>query len=300
MIIEELSENVVIAFAPQERRDKINTAPFTIPIGCIVLDEGLVFVDCGIFLDTAKKFREMMEKKFSKKTTHLLLTHSHWDHIFAMDAFSDIDIVIGKPGIQTIKRQLKDGFLSDEGRKKFAETRYKDNKSMNELIVSATIFPPKISVKDELTIGKKENQITFKVIRGHSRDSSYIYYNKDKILFTGDNLLECYPQLPGLPNETLKILTHWLALDLVKVVPGHGKVIDKKFILQLKNYYEKLIAFLQKAKEEKLSTKQVLQHTQLPIYPAETRENFEYACRPDDNWLEMVTKSWFNYIMKTD
>lgn len=298
MIIEELSENVVIAYAPQERRDKINTAPYTLPLGCIALDEGLVFVDCGIFLDIAKKFRELMEKKFSKKTTHLLLTHSHWDHIFAMEAFSDVDIVIGKPGIQTIKRQLKDGFLSLDGRRKFADNRYKDSKFMNNLIVNALIFPPKIAVKDELTIGKKENQIQFKVIRGHSRDSSYVYYKKDKILFTGDNLLECYPQLPGLPDETMKILNHWLTLELEKIVPGHGKVIDKEFIQQLKKYYEKLIKFLQKAKEENLSTKEMLHHTQLPVYPAENRENFEYACRPNNNWLEMVTKSWYNNIKK--
>jgi len=298
MKYQSITENVTIAYAPEERRTAENSAPFTIPITCIALNKELVFVDCGIFVDVASDFRKEMERKYNKPTSHLLLTHSNWDHIFAIEAFEDVNIVIGNPGIQTIKKQLKDGYLSFEKRQEWADRRYSDNKYMKNLIMNAHIFPPKMEIKNEFTIGKKDAQILFKVIRGHSRDSSFVYNNTDKVLITGDNLLECYPQLPGLPEDTMKTFALWESLEIDYVIPGHGIVVDKEFVKKVRNYFEKLILYLEEAIDNKRKIKHVLEDDKLPSYFAINRFNFELASRPNNNWIEMITKVWYNHLKR--
>ena len=62
-------------------------------LGCIEIDDGLVFVDAGARADIAAQFRAQMEKRFEKEATHLFLTHFHFDHLGGLSAFKDLDVI---------------------------------------------------------------------------------------------------------------------------------------------------------------------------------------------------------------
>lgn len=272
-----------------------STAPIhTIAMTCFALPDELIFVDCGAIPRVASKFRSAMEKRFQLNTSHLLLTHTHWDHIFAMEAFEDVTVVSSKVGIQYLKRNLK-GAYSKEKREKMAERRFSDDRDTADCIRNARLFLPHTGVKEELVIGS-EKQVIFRVVGGHSKDSACIYSPAEQILCTGDNLLTCYAQLPGKPDETLEIFNCWETLNINKVIPGHGPVVGKEYIEKVRMYFEALISALRVLKAQDLPVKEVLHHPSLPVYFGRKQPEWIEGGKYHTKWLEMNTKYWYKWL----
>jgi len=104
-----ISSNVV-AMIPSIPIKDITEVTESVPATCFSLPNGLVFVDCGAFPDLIGQFRRDMEEKFQKTTTHLLITHTHWDHVISMEVFRDVDVFcsdLGKQGIEYIINTIK-------------------------------------------------------------------------------------------------------------------------------------------------------------------------------------------------
>ncbi|NHK31096.1 MAG: MBL fold metallo-hydrolase [Asgard group archaeon] len=299
MRIQNITNNIVVMYAPKELELKSNTAPTTAPIVCIALPEELVFVDTGIYVDILREFREKMEEKFSRKTSHLLLTHTDWDHIFAMEVFEDITIVASKKSIESLKYSLEEDYLSEEGRKKWVKNRYPNNEAMRNLILNSKIFLPNKSVKDELFIGPKNNALLYKVIGGHTPGSSIIYSLTEKTLCAGDNLLECYPQLQHEFNNPIPIFEQLEKFDANHYIPGHGKIVSKDYVQKLKKYFIDLEQFLKDSISKKYSITKVLKHPKLPIYTAQDSHNWQPSCRPGDNWLKLMIEDWYEEISES-
>ena len=73
---------------------------------CIALEDGLVFVDTGLSTEAASDFRKQMEKRFDRPTRYLMLTHANIDHIFAMGAFADVEVVAAASSRPLFEHQL--------------------------------------------------------------------------------------------------------------------------------------------------------------------------------------------------
>jgi len=292
-----ITENVVAASINYEKKIRINNAAQTILTTCIALPDSLVFVDCGVYLAFTKKFREDMEKRFQRKTSHLILTHSHWDHILAMKVFKDVDIIISKKDLTSLKKALK-GYLSPEKLLEYAEQYAEEDAKLTEDIKKAELFSPNISVKDEMKITSNDHEINIKVIGSHTTGSVHVFYPKGRVLCTGDNLLECYPQLLASNWKSLDLLRSWETLDVVHVVPGHGKPVTKDYITKVRQYYEDLISFLKKEINKNTPLKDVLKNPQLPAYFGTKQTDWQYACRFGANWLTAVIEDWYKLLKK--
>ena len=286
----DVTKNVVITAGSTDSATPVQTVTMT----CIALPDELIFVDCGVFPKVASQFRSDMEKRFQQNTSHLLLTHTHWDHIFAMEAFEDVTVVASKVGIQYLKRNLK-GAFSKEKREKMAETRFSDDREIADCIKNARLFLPHVGVKEELVIGS-EKQIIFRVIEGHSKDSACVNVPAEQILCTGDNLLTCYAQLPGKPGKTLEIFNYWGTLDINRVIPGHGPVVGKEYIGKTRTYFEELISALEALKAQNLPVKDVLYHPSLPPYFGKNQPEWIEGGRYHTKWLERNIKFWYKWV----
>lgn len=287
----DVTEKVVAVISSGEQVEPFQTATMT----CIVLQE-LVFVDCGVLPQAALKFRSDMERRFQKNTSHLLLTHTHWDHMFAMEAFEDVTVVASKVGVNSLKKNLN-GMFSKEKREKRAKTRFGDAKEIAECYVNAKLFLPHVGVKEELFIGPKK-EVIFTVIGGHSRDSASIYIPKERVLCTGDNLLSCYAQLPGNPVKTLEIFHYWEMLDIEYVIPGHGNVVGKEYIIMVRTYFEELLSVLEDLKAQNLPVKEVLNHPDLPPYFGKNHPTWVEGGEYHTQWLESNIKSWYKWVTR--
>ncbi len=297
MRIQEVTDNIVVANFLDKTRSKYNDAPQTATITCISLPDGLVFVDCGVYTKAIAQFREEMEQRFQKKTSHLLLTHSHWDHILAMKAFKDVDVVISKKGITALRRAYK-GYLSQKERIERAISYKDEDAELAEDIENAELFLPTITVKEELRIGSEKHQIIFKVIGNHTSDSAIVHIPSEKTLCTGDNLIATYPQLIRSSHDTIEMYREWEKMDVDHFIAGHGDPVKKEYVRNLRLYYENLVAFLQDQIKQKVGIKRTLDHPDLPKYFAVDYPEWSYACRPNANWLENDIKSWYNFLRK--
>ncbi|MFX1251902.1 MAG: MBL fold metallo-hydrolase [Promethearchaeota archaeon] len=247
MIYNQITPNVVTtAVSSLEQIDSLEPK-HTIVMTCFVLSGSLIFVDCGEILEKAQKFRKDMEEKFQKQTSLLLITHRDGDHYAARDAFKNVDIVTTtSTGEITIKSNKK-----KEAIKKSIMPNIESKKKENELI-----------------IGSKREEIIFREIGGHTADSASIYSPRERTLCTGDNLLSCYMQLiRHSGKQFLDAYHYWENLDIDYVIPGHGHVVKKEFITNVRHYIEDdLLPVIERLKGQGLSINKIRRHPDLPSY----------------------------------
>jgi glyoxylase-like metal-dependent hydrolase (beta-lactamase superfamily II) len=229
MTYTDVTDNVVSAVASsgKAKKDLETQPPRTTRMTCFALPTELIFVDCGIFVEVASKFRTDMEERFQKPTSHLLLTHTHWDHCFALSAFEDVKIVSSQKGIANLQRGLQT-YYRKEARAENAERKYADDEEIREAIKSAKLFLPSHGAKATMIIGTpKGHEILFEVAGGHSADSAFVYSAKERVLCAGDNLLTCYAQIVGNGKKMMKVYERWQAMERLRhVIPGHGDVVN--------------------------------------------------------------------------
>jgi glyoxylase-like metal-dependent hydrolase (beta-lactamase superfamily II) len=298
MQIQEITKNVFVANSLDKRRSRVNDAPQTANITCIALPNQLIFVDSGVYTQALKNFRKHMEEHFQRKTSHLLLTHIHWDHILSMEVFQDVDIVIAKKGIRGLKNSYR-GYLSPEKRKERADEYRKENDSeLADDIEKANLFIPNAHFKEEYTITDEGKEIIFKVIGNHTVESAYVLIPSEKIMCTGDNLLTLYPQLNRNSIESIEMYKSWLGLEVDLFIPGHGSPVKIDYIQSLISYYESLISFLKLKIKDGVSLSKILKDNNLPKYFAQGTKDWVFSCKFGDNWLETEIGGWFRYLKK--
>ncbi len=267
----------------------------TSAITCIALPDELVFIDCGISSKFAAQFRKDMEEKFQRRTSHLLLTHLHRDHYWAMGAFKGSNVVSSKKERSYLKNTLK----NIESRKDQWAKRYHSNEAVAKAIVDANLFLPNICVKEELSIGSDKG-IIFKVAGGHSAGSAYVYSPSERVLCTGDNLLTCYAQLLGDGEKMLEIYRYWETLDIEHVIPGHGEVVSKEYITKVRRYFEELVSILKELQDKQLDLKSILGHPKLPTYFGRNHASWIEGSRYHTEWLNKSIAYWHRKITKKE
>ena len=291
----QVSEDVFVM--PSSRSSNpLKNATQTVTSTCIVLPNELIFVDCSPYPDLSLKFRLDMEEKFERKTSHLLLTHTHWDHILSMEVFKDVDIVSSELGTHELNNFLNTLNKSEE--EKWSSLFLIEEQEILDILKAVKLSPPNILVKDELKFGVEPFEVIFRVIGGHSIDSASIYFPLEKVLCAGDNLIEAFAQLPGSPSETLEIYTYWESLDIEKIVPGHGNIVEKNYLLQIKSYFENLYSTLESLINQRISRKKILSHQTLPKYFAESHPDWTESTNPDMKWIEMTINSWYWHLRR--
>ncbi|MHA1932822.1 MAG: MBL fold metallo-hydrolase [Promethearchaeota archaeon] len=291
----QVSENVFVM--PSSRASNpLKNAPQTVTSTCIALPNELVFVDCSPYPELSLKFRLDMEEKFARKTSHLLLTHTHWDHILSMQVFKDVDTVSSETGINELNNFLNT--LNNTEEDKWSGLFLIEEQEIVDIFKTVKLSPPNVLVKKEFRIGKEPYELIFRVLGGHSNDSASIYFPFEKVLCAGDNLIECFAQLPGTPSETLEIYRYWESLDIEKIVPGHGNIVDKNYLVKIKHYFENLYSALEILIDQRIPRKKILDHPSLPKYFAESQLGWTESGNSDMKWLEMTIKSWYRHLKR--
>ena len=232
-------------------------------ITCIALDDGLVFVDAGLSTQAASHFRKQMEKRFDRPTTHLMLTHAHIDHIFAMGAFADVEVVAAASSRPLFEHQLAIEWdeKTVEGYNNIFPTFAKAQKT-------AEPFLPTVWVEKEQVFGSATSQLVFANSGGHTTGSSYVFLPLEKVLITGDLVqVDKYPYF-GDQSTDLTIwvgtLKKWYAMNPARVCPGHGRVVDRDYLQLEWQWFEDLMAALQTLKEDGVPMEEAVIHPSLP------------------------------------
>jgi glyoxylase-like metal-dependent hydrolase (beta-lactamase superfamily II) len=292
----EVTNNVVTTtLYPEETEGHTLRMYETGNMGCIALKNELMFVDCGAIVKNARRFREDMEKRFQKPTTHLFLTHDHYHCTYGMTAFEDVTVVSSSVCQSYFRKNFKKG-VSDLWKERILSA-FPDDEMLKCSLIENDLFIPHTGVPNlsERAFGEK-NQVIFRSCRGHSAASGYIYVPNEKVLFTGGNLNSCYAQMI-VPLATVEVYRTWESLDIDFVVPGHGPIVDKSYISSIRDYFEQLLHKLRELKPEGLSAEQVVNRNDLPEYPHKGK-NWTEGSPYHTQAIDWLVKYWYGRVLK--
>ena len=211
----------------------------------IVTADGVVVIDPGSSVQAGRMVMAQLKKTTQKPVTHVFNTHVHGDHWLGNQAVLDVwpkATIIAHPDMIKQAKEGADAFwlklMSDMTRGYTDGTR-------------AEI--PTIEAADgqEFRIGGK----TFRIhssTDAHSKTDLMIELVEDKILFTGDNVLnrQSMNLRDGTFKGVMKATQRALDLNAKRYVPGHGKTGDRGFIAEQKAYFDILMAEVRRMYDE--------------------------------------------------
>jgi glyoxylase-like metal-dependent hydrolase (beta-lactamase superfamily II) len=214
----------------------------------IVNDADVVVVDSHVTPAAARALISSVGTLTPKPITTVINTHYHFDHAHGNQAFTPGTAIIGH---EYTRDKLAGDPLHERTytffSKLFAENAQavkkqaaeaKDAKQRAALEVQATALanhvrddketratPPTVTLSERMTLyrGGREIEILF-LGRGHTGGDVVVFLPKERIVFTGDLLLQG-PSYMGDAwlDEWAETLDRVKALDFDLIVPGHGE-----------------------------------------------------------------------------
>jgi glyoxylase-like metal-dependent hydrolase (beta-lactamase superfamily II) len=108
---------------------------------------------------------------------------------------------------------------------------------------------PTRTVASSVTLNEPGREIQLLVLgRAHTDGDIFIYLPREKVVATGDALIDWMPFLgDGYPEEWVETLTALEKFDFTHIIPGHGEVITKAHLGIFRGYLTDLIAAVKKA-----------------------------------------------------
>ena len=100
-----------------------------------------------------------------------------------------------------------------------------------------------------MTLNEGGREIQLHVLgRGHTDGDLYIYLPKEKVVATGDALIDWMPFFnDGYPEEWVQTLNALEKLDFTHIIPGHGEVLPKAHLTFFRGYLTDLITAVKTA-----------------------------------------------------
>jgi glyoxylase-like metal-dependent hydrolase (beta-lactamase superfamily II) len=123
-----------------------------------------------------------------------------------------------------------------------AETYFEELKQFKQTLPTRT-------VTSSVTLNEQGREIQILVLgRAHTDGDVFIYLPKEKVVASGDALIDWMPFLgDGYPEEWVRTLMALEKFDFTQIIPGHGEVLTKDHLGFFRGFLTDLIAAVQKA-----------------------------------------------------
>src|SRR6266852_1390715 len=244
----------------------------------ILTNDGVVVVDSHSKPSAARELYKEIQGLTKQPIRKIINTHFHWDHWQGNEVYAGanagVEVVasertrenLTKPDsgvgcIPFIEKQvaalpgeitkLKDDIhrastpqtkASLEASLRQAEEYLQELKEMKPALPTRT-------VATTTTLHEGGREIQLHVLgRAHTNCDLFTYLPKEKIVVTGDALIDWMPFLnDGYPEDWVQTLTALDKLDFTHIIPGHGGVLPKSHLVFFRGYLTDLIAAVKKA-----------------------------------------------------
>ncbi len=234
-------------------------------ISMIIGPEGLIIIDAGMFPDHSKKVLKEFRQISNLPIKGIILTHGHGDHTGGTSVFLEDGIetppIYARTPFNSEGEHFKRGGVSINRLRGARQGGFRlpPEKRINNGIAPA-IYPPKNSNpfnentkadptntfhegRYELSIAGLEVELV--AAPGETEDQLYVWFPKERVVFTGDNFYQSWPNLYAIRGTGYRDVKHWIqSLDMMiqekpmHAVPGHTQPIlgEKNTIEVLTNY----------------------------------------------------------------
>jgi glyoxylase-like metal-dependent hydrolase (beta-lactamase superfamily II) len=251
--------------------------------GAVILtDDGVIVVDSHSKPSASKALYTQIQDLTKKPVIKVINTHFHWDHWQGNESYAatnpKVEIIasentqanLTKPdagvgGVPFIEKQiagmpaeidkLKADIQkeSDPAKKKNLESSLQQAESFLQELKSMKPALPTRAIATTTTLKENGREIQLHVLgRAHTNGDLFIYLPKEKVVATGDALIDWMPFMnDGYPEDWINTLTALEKLDFNSIVPGHGDVRPKSHLAFFRGYFVDLIAAVKKASADK-------------------------------------------------
>jgi cyclase len=200
----------------------------------VVTTEGVVMIDTPMMPAEAKKWREEVQK--FGEIRYIINNEPHNDHV-AGDCWFGGTLVTHEATREAIKRNSREAF---EGQLSWM------NPDALPLDKDFRYRLPDITFSQGMTLYLGKHTFHIISVPGHTPSQTAVYVPEEKVVFTSDNVIVGMPiMVEAVPEEWLKSLKKLQALEIKKVVPGHGAVCDKA---QLQVMYDNVKFYIDEVK----------------------------------------------------
>lgn len=232
-----LADNV---YAYVGQQDNSPTHSFAANAGIVIGKDGVLVVDTLTSAKEGKRFLADIRKVTKRPIKYVVNTHTHLDHAFGNGVFA-------KLGATVISQTADRAMLEQRGAEVLKNAAAYGLKPQD--MVGTRIVLPTLTFSDRMQIdlgGETVELIHF--APSHTEGSIVVSIPSHKILFAGDVLFTDFH--PFLAEGDIagwdKTLDALQAMDLEKIVPGHGPLSSKQDLTAMKKY---LLLFDSKARE---------------------------------------------------
>jgi len=182
----------------------------------VVTTEGTVVIDTPMVPTEAKKWREEVSKFGEIK--YVINNEPHNDHV-AGNCWMGSTIVAHEGTREAIKHNQQKAL---EGQMKWmAPDALPLDKDFHYRL-------PDITFSEEMKFYLGKHTFHLIHVAGHTPSQAAVFVPEERVVFTSDNVTMGMPiMIDAVPDEWLKSLKKLQALDVDKIIPGHGPVCDK-------------------------------------------------------------------------
>ena len=205
----------------------------------IVNDDDVLLVDSHISPAAAAALMDELEAITTRPVRYVVNTHFHFDHAHGNQIYGpDVEII----GHEFTREMLVGGESVGRTYQGFQEAMG-SQPGYVEGQEGLVPTPPNTTLSERLTLfrGGREIRLMF-FGRGHTGGDVVVHLPEERVLVTGDLLLEGLPFMgDGFPADWVDTLEELKALDFDVIVPGHGAPFsDRGRIDALQSYLRDL------------------------------------------------------------
>jgi glyoxylase-like metal-dependent hydrolase (beta-lactamase superfamily II) len=269
--LQEVADGVYAAIAAPQYKINSNAA-------IILTNDGTVVVDSHSKPSAARALYHHIQGLSTQPVHKLINTHFHWDHwqgnqVYAK-IFPQLSVItsertqhhlitpgVGVGGVAFIKQQidalpaeivqLRDDIVraSSAEEKARLETHLQQAEAFLEELHGLDPILPTHTVVQSLTLNEGGREIQLLLLgRAHTDGDLFIYLPKEKVIITGDAVVDWMPFLgDGYPEEWIGTLDALEQLDFTHMIMGHGNVAPKSHVAFFRSYLTDLLAAVKQA-----------------------------------------------------
>ena len=269
--LKKVGDGVYAAIAAPRYKTNCNAA-------VIMTNDGVVVVDSHSKPSAARSLYNEIQSMTKQPIKKIVNTHFHWDHWQGNEAYTganpNVEILAtertkenltrsdaGVGGVAYIQKQIDamPGEITklkadiqketDPAKKRNLESSLQQAEEFQKELQSMKPALPTRTVSTTTTIQEGGREIQLHVLgRAHTNGDLFIYLPKERVVATGDALIDWMPFMnDGFPVEWPETLNALNKLGFEHIIPGHGEVRPKSHLVFFRDYFVDLIAAVQKA-----------------------------------------------------
>jgi glyoxylase-like metal-dependent hydrolase (beta-lactamase superfamily II) len=244
----------------------------------ILTNDGVVVVDSHSKPSAAQALYREIQTLTRQPVRKIINTHFHWDHWQGNQVYAQANPALeviasqrtledmqradaGSGGLGYIRAQLaalpqeiaklKDDIVraSNAAQKARLEANLRQAEGYLEELKTLQPALPNRALTRSITLNEGGREIELLLLgRAHTDGDVFIHLPKEKVLVTGDAVIDWMPFMnDGYPEDWVETLSALERFEFTRIIPGHGEVAPRAHLAFFRGYLADLIAAVKRA-----------------------------------------------------